>query len=80
MPKRVTAIVYRYIQEGMYSTAIRGSIVLLITRNPRRIEYLRRYSARKLFLHDGKIEQTVEGIFSYFYYFSFLFRVTQINS
>lgn len=32
MPKRVTAIVYRYIQEGMYSTAIRESIVGLITR------------------------------------------------
>jgi len=26
-PKEVTAIVYRYIQEGMYSTAICGSIV-----------------------------------------------------
>jgi len=32
IPKRVTAIVYRYIQEDIYSTTIRGSIVLLTMR------------------------------------------------
>jgi len=71
-PKEVTAIVYRYIQEGMYSTAICESIVLLIfAAYSRRIEFLKRYSSRKLFLLDGKIE-TVEKNLFYFLLFHFL--------
>lgn len=69
MPKRVTTIVYRYIQESMYSTGYSWIDRAADNAYPRRIESLRRYSARKLFLLDRKIEQigTVEDIFFYFF-------------
>lgn len=62
-----------YIQESMYSTGYSWVDRAADNAYPRRIESLRRYSARKPFLLDRKIEQIgIEDIFIYFLLFHFL--------
>lgn len=66
----------RYVQYG-YSWVDRGAD----NAYPRRIEFLRRYLAQKVFLLDGKIEQTevIGKSPFYFYHFRTVFMSSSCN-